>query len=210
MSYRYYKGFKDEYFTKNRKLMMVEYDDDKNIIDVRRFGDDELSMFLCNMWNEYKQIEIARKKHREQFSEEQLELIHRIIINSAGWRAYESEKELSFILDEDVELFKEILKEPIEKIEFALKLANPMEGSFNVQLASPYSRMKLNFLQALEFINNREGIYYTVTNEGKRRWDFVDKPTLKQYRYQLQKNGERTVFLSFKDWKEYLVNESDL
>lgn len=81
---------------------------------------------------------------------------------------------------------------------------------FHVNLNSPYARMKIDIEEALEFIDSRDGIYYTVNNKGEKVWDFVDKPTLKQYKYQIKKNGNRTVFLNFNDWKEYIVNESDL
>ncbi|MBO0558972.1 hypothetical protein EXQ37_03815 [Clostridium botulinum] len=69
---------------------------------------------------------------------------------------------------------------------------------------------KFGLIEALEFIKNREGIYYAVNNSGEREYDFVDKPTKKQAKYQRVKNGRRTVFLSFKDWKEYIVNENEL
>lgn len=76
-------------------------------------------------------------------------------------------------------------------------------------LNSPYKK-KYTFIEAIRFIEDHEGLYYVVDSEGNKTWDFIDKPTLKQYNYQIKKSGRRTVFLSFKDWKEYIVNEDDL
>lgn len=61
----------------------------------------------------------------------------------------------------------------------------------------------------INWIESRTGIYYAVNNSGVKEWDFVDCPTLKQARYQ-RKKGRRIIFLSFENWKEYLVKEEEL
>lgn len=76
-------------------------------------------------------------------------------------------------------------------------------------MGSEYAR-PYTFNEAIEFIEERDGIYYAITKEGNRHWDFIDKPTKKQARYQRNKHGNRIVFKSFTDWKEYLVNEDEL
>lgn len=209
----YYDYCNQEFFTKNRKLVLKEYDDNGNLLEERVFGEKELAKFISIVRNDYDQLKVARYKHLKQFTEEELELIEKCIYHMALNSNYNSNyRVIGLDTDEDVEFYKELLKMPKEKLELAINLSTPHQGGFNVSMGSPYAHIssKMTLDDAIEFINNRTGIYYTVTNEGKRRWDFVDKPTLKQYKYQLQKNGERTVFLNFQDWKEYIVTEEDL
>ena len=209
----YYDYYNQDFFTKNRKLVLKEYDDEGNLLEEREFGEKDLAKFISIIRNDNDNLKIARYKHLKQFTEEELELIDRCIYHMKLHSNYTNNyRIIGLDTDEDVEYYKKLLKMPKEKIELALKLSTPHTGGFNVSLGSPYAYInnKMNLHDAIEFINNRTGIYYTVTNEGKRRWDFVDKPTLKQYKYQLKKNGERTVFLNFQDWKEYIITEEDL
>lgn len=194
--------------TKNRKLILQEYNDNGELIDTREFNDNILMAFINLMYSSYKSLDVARIKHLKQFNEEELKLIDEIICYSKLWEIIGTGKALTLESDKDVKLFKEILKIPKEKLEYALDMSYPQRSGFIVALNSKYRR-KYSFIEALRFIEERTGIYYAVDNQGNKCWDFIDKPTLKQYKYQLKK-GRRTVFLSFKDWKEYLINEEDL
>lgn len=196
-------------YTKNRKLILNEYDDDGNLIDIREFNDEELIKFLNLMYLEYKPLKVARINHLKKFTYEELKLMDKIIRISQLWELCGTGKALTLESDKDVVLFKEIFKIPKEILEMALEMSHPQQYYFITSLNSHY-RKKYSFIEAIRFIEGHEGIYYVVDNEGNKTWDFVDKPTLKQYKYQVKKNGRRTVFLSFKDWKEYIVNESDL
>jgi len=74
-----------------------------------------------------------------------------------------------------------------------------------------YSRIKkMKFNDTLDWIKNSDGIHYAVLNEGVKGITFFERPTRKQAKYQRVKNGKRIVFLSFKDWKERIVNENEL
>lgn len=208
----YYDYYNQDFFTSNRKLVLKEYDDDGNIIEEREFSNVELAKFLSIIRNDFDFLKVARYKYIKQFTDKELIQINTFIDHMSSSSLYNGGKVIGLDSEEDTKFYKELFKMPKDKINLALQLSTPKEigGGFNTLVSSPYSNMNLSFDKALEFIDSREGIYYTVNNEGIRRWDFVDKPTLKQYRYQLRKNRERTVFLSFNDWKEYIVNECDL
>lgn len=207
----FYDYYNQDFFTKNRKLVLKEYDDDGKLLEEREFANEDLAKFLSIIRNGYEPLKVARYKALKQFTKEELKVIERYIKYMEICANYSNKNDVnSFDTEEDIKFFKDLLKMPKEKINFALELSDSQTPGFYVSANSPYFRMKFTFKEALKFIDDRPGIYYTVTNLGRRRWSFIDKPTLKQYRYQLNKNGERTVFLSFKDWKEYIVTESDL
>lgn len=208
---KFFSGYEDKYFLKNRKLKLEEYDDDGNIIDSREFDDDELAMFISIMGNELKAIKIARKKSLENFNDEDLKIIERFIVYSRYRQALLGKgRYINYIYEDDVELFKKLLEQPKEKLNYALDICMAGRSFFLTKIASEYGRRDLTFAEAIKFIDDREGIYYAVNNKGKRVYDFIDKPTLKQSQYQRKRNGNRTVFLNFSDWKEYIVDESEL
>lgn len=206
----YYDYYKQEYFTKNRKLKLEEYDNDGNLIDVREFADDDLAMLIMDKLNQSKPLKVARKKHLDEFTTEELELIDKFIIYSNSWSDYGEGRSIGYITDDDIELFKGLLKIQKEKLEFILKISHPDCTSFNYGLQSENvkSRKKMTFNQAIELVNSRDGIYYSVDNNGNNISYFLDIPTLKQVKYQRNK-GRRIVYLNFLDWKKYIVNESE-
>ncbi|MGG4344369.1 hypothetical protein [Paenibacillus lautus] len=79
-------------------------------------------------------------------------------------------------------------------------------GYFAVTPKSPYFGKKFSFKEALDFLSEREGLYYAVNNDGNRCYDFVDKPNKSQINYQKKKNGNEVVFLNFEDWTEYKIS----
>lgn len=201
-----FEYYEEEYFTKNRKLKLEEYDDNGNLIDIREFNNKDLAMFIGTKINNSEALDVARKEQLESFTDEDLILL-KDVLTTLNWTSGEYR---GHIENKHLEFFKNILSMNKSKLSFIMSILNYHTGGFNTSWDSPYSRRSFTFTEALEFVESREGIYYTVDNNGKRIWDFVDKPTKKQYKYQLTKNGHRTVFLNFKDWKEYLIEEKDL
>ena len=201
-----------DYMTKNRKLKLEEYDEKGNLIDIKEFTGEDLFNFVHYQTNFNKALSVARKKDIEIFSSDELKIIYDIITLSKLRCCYGNGKqEFYWFTNEEANFFKKIFKEvPKEKLKFALILANNGKTAFNTNLKSEYYFKKFSLSEALDFIKNRDGIYYAVNNNGERTYDFVDKPTKKQVKYQRVKNGRRTVFLNFRDWIEYIVNEDEL
>lgn len=201
-----------EYMTNNRKLKLEEYDEKGNLIDIREFENEDLFNFIHYQTNYNKSLSVARKKDIECFQEDELKIIDDIITFSKLKYTYgESDKDFYWFTYKESQIFKEIFETvPKQDLKFALELVNDGQGAFNTSLKSEYAFKKFGLIEALEFIKSRKGIYYAVNNNGERAYDFVDKPTKKQVKYQRVKNGRRTVFLNFKDWKEYIVNEEEL
>lgn len=201
-----------EYMTKNRKLKLEEYDDKGNIIDVREFNTEDLFNFIHNQTNGNKALSVARKKDIECFSKDELNTIDDILTLSRLRCNYgQTSQEFYWFTNQEAKIFKKIFKEiSKEELRFALELINWGQNAFNTSLKSKYAFKKFSFKRALEFIRNRNGMYYTINNNGERQYDFVDKPTKKQVKYQRTRNGNRTVFLNFTDWKEYIVIEDEI
>lgn len=157
-------------------------------------------------------------KYRKLFTEKQLDTIHEIIHRVYDWdrcipEIFSVVRDYDLINDftpELINFFLEFFKMPEEKIDYILSITYS-SGQYGLilPLGSPYKR-RLNLLDSIEFVNQRNGVYYAVNNAGKKTFDFIDKPSRKQVKYQRVKNGCRTVFLSFHDWKEYLITEDEL
>ena len=75
----YYDYYNQDFFTKNRKLVLKEYDDEGNLLEEREFGEKDLAKFISIIRNDNDNLKIARYKHLKQFTEEELELIDRCI-----------------------------------------------------------------------------------------------------------------------------------
>lgn len=203
-----------EYMTHNRKLKIEEYDDKGNLIDVKEFNKKELFNFMRDQANAYKPLSVARKKDTENFTSKELDIINDLLFYSSDrCSSGTMNREIYWFTEVEADLFREIFNTiSKEKLKFIMELLKEdgYMGTFNTNYKSEYFQVRFNFFDALEFINNREGIYYTVNNRGKRIFDFINKPTKRQVQYQRNKNGNRTVFLNFKDWKVYEVIESEL
>lgn len=196
------------YLDENRKLKLEEYDNDGNLIEVREFNRNDIANFLCMLANEGRELEVAKKKDLALFSEEEKKVLDDIYY----YRRYDSNllRKAYLLDDKATKYFRNLFNtHGIEAVKLAINIARDRHtgGGFNVTPKSEYYCMKWTLESALDFIKNRAGIFYTVDSEGKRVYDFVDKPTKKQVAYQRNKNGHRTVFLNFKNWKEYLVLE---
>jgi len=200
----YWKNFDDNYFTKNRRLKLEEYDDDGNLIDVIEFNQADLWTFYIFKNNFYNDFDIARKKDRGHFEGKKLELAKKMLYIFNNY--YFDEKTIKDM----EEIFGAYT---LEQIEFALnfkdyRVNEVTDGFVTMQVHSKIKTMK--FIDILNWLKNSEGIYYAISNDGKKGMSYFEKPTKKQAKYQRQKNGRRIIFLSFKDWKEYLLNENEL
>lgn len=195
--------FRDNYYTHNRKLKLEEYDDNGNIIDVIELKQSDLWNFYMLKNNNYIDLAIARKKDREYFKGKQLELVKRMI--DLIDEQYFNENTVKYIED----IFKTYT---IEQIEFALNFKDYFYNQIEVFLSmDDYNQIKqMKFIDVLKWVKDSEGIYYAVSNDGRKGMMYLERPTKKQAKYQRQKNGKRIIFFSFKDWTEHLVNEVEL
>lgn len=195
-----------EYLTKNRKLKLEEYDDNGNIIDVIEFTDKDLYEFCIDRVSSYNEFSISRKAEREYFKGEELELFHklRFALNKCG----------SYITKKEIEEIDVIIKNyDLEVLKFVLDFkdfgySDYLRYQFPMKEQSKYRNM--NLFEALEWVKNTHGIWYAIDNKGNRGMAYLEEPTKKQAQYQRTKNGMKIVYLSFKDFKEYLVEESKL
>ncbi|MGL5713951.1 MAG: hypothetical protein ACRCXT_09110 [Paraclostridium sp.] len=189
-----------EHLTKNRLLKIEEYDDNGNLIDILEFSKDDLWWFCCEKGNSYRGLDVAVKSDREYFKGEELELFHEIIKTTELFRFC--------IVTEDIEkidyIFRTYTK---DQIRFALDFKHYLYNYLNYAFYGDDEVImkNKNFIEILEWVKVSGGFYYAVDEKGNRGMAYLDKPTTKQASYQRQKHGKRIVFLSFKDFKEYLV-----
>lgn len=195
--------FQDNYFTKNRKLKLEEYDDNGNLIDVVEFSQKDLWDFYVFKNNWGTDLRLARKSDREYFKGKQLELLKRMLYLFNDY----------YFDDNIVKEFENIFNtHTIEEIEFAIDFKNYYYNENQSILSADdfYKVKRMKFIDVLNWVKSSDGIYYAVENDGTKGMTYLEKPTRKQAKYQRQRNGKRIVFLSFKTWKEYEVNESEL
>ncbi|MBU3176113.1 hypothetical protein KPL47_06990 [Clostridium estertheticum] len=195
--------FGDNYYTRNRKLKLEEYDDNGNLIDTIEFAQGDLWNFYQTKNNNYNDFTIARKKDREHFKGKELVLMKRImdLVNDY----YFGEDTIK-----DIEtIFKEYT---VEEIEFALSFKNYAynESTYNFAMKEYFKIKNMSFYEILKWIKDCKGIYYAVSNDNVKGMAYLEMPTKKQAKYQRQSNSKRIVFLNFRDWKEYIVNETEL
>lgn len=194
-----------QYFTKNRKLKLEEYDDQGNLIDIIEFDDNELGNFLISKINSYSGFSVSRYAERNYFTDQQLELFKKILC-AIGYRG-------TLLTPTDINVVENIFNNnTLEQIKFALDFKNYVydDISLNFSLSDSSKFKNLNFYHILEWTNTSPGIWYAIDDKGNKGMAYLKEPTKKQAKYQRTKNGKRIVFLSFKDWKEHLVLEDDL
>lgn len=194
-----------EYFTKNRKLKIEEYDEDGKLIDSIEFTKDDLWRFCIEKGNSYRGLDVAIKADREYFKGEELELFKEMIEKSGIFRLCISRDEIDIVNY----IFKRFT---YKQIKFGLGFKNYIYNTLNYNFYSNDEVLMIekNFIQVLDWINSSEGFYYAIDNDGDKGMAYINKPTLKQAKYQRQKHNKRIVFFSFNDWKEHLVSEYEL
>lgn len=194
-----------QYFTKNRKLKLEEYDDQGNLIDTIEFDNNELGNFLISKISSYNGFSVSRYAERNYFKGQQLELFKQILW-ATGYRG-------TLLTPRDINVVEDIFNNnTLEQIKFALDFKNYVydDISLNFTMSDASKLRNLNFYQVLEWVKNSDGIWYAMDDKGNRGMTYLEEPTKKQAKYQRTKNGKRIVFLSFKDWKEHLVLEDEL
>lgn len=194
-----------DYLTKNRKLKLEEYDDCGELIDVIEFSKNELWEFLILRNSPMCDISTSKKKDREYFKGEELEIAYLIMRDIYT----------NCLFDENsIKLIENILnKYNINEIRLAIDLSNSYRvsiPSLSLQENSKLRAQTKDFDSALKWIKRTDGIYFAVNNNGEKCWTYLTKPTQKQAKYQRQKHGRRIVFWNFRDWKEYDLTEEEL
>ncbi|CEQ00299.1 Uncharacterised protein [[Clostridium] sordellii] len=194
-----------DYFIKNRKLKIEEYDERGNLIDSIEFGDEDLFNFCMYKGNYYQGLDVATKSDREKFKGDELKLFKEMIKKSEMFRGFISKHEI----DLASYIFENFTK---EQIKFGLEFKNYIYNTLNYAFYSDDEVLltEKSFLQILEWIKSSEGFYYAIDNNGDKGMAYINKPTSNQTKYQMQKHNKRIVFFSFNDWKEHLVNEYKL
>ncbi|GAA0863521.1 hypothetical protein [Paraclostridium tenue] len=194
-----------QYFTKNRKLKLEEYDDQGNLIDTIEFDNNELGNFLISKISSYNGFSVSRYAERHYFKGQQLELFKQILW-ATGYGG-------DLLTPENIKTIEDIFKNnTLPQIKFALNLKNYIydDISLNFSMSDSSKIKNLNFYQILEWTSTSPGIWYAIDDKGNKGMAYLKEPTKKQAKYQRSKNGKRIVFLSFKDWKEHLVLEDEL
>ncbi|WP_236734969.1 hypothetical protein [Bacillus mycoides] len=191
---------------KKKRIIIQDLDDEGNIIQECVANEGDKDTMLSSLVAKYGFAALTPQKALSDFTDEEKKIIN-----------YITDDTLKYLTEKRIKEFRNLFdKHGSKKIDFAMQMSfgtqyNSYSNNsfFSVQLGNEYAR-SYTFDEALEFIEERKGIYYAITKDGNRHWDFVDKPTKKQARYQRNKHGNRIVFKSFADWKEYLVSEDEL
>ncbi|MES5866656.1 hypothetical protein [Bacillus cereus group sp. RP32] len=191
---------------KKKRIIIQDLDDEGNVVKEAVANESDKDTMLSSLVAKYGFTALTPLESWDRFTDEEKKIIN-----------YITDEELKYLTEQRIQDFRAFFDEHgARKIDLALQISKgrqygpyPYEPYFIVKLGSEYAR-PYTFNEAIEFIEERDGIYYAITKEGNRHWDFVDKPTKKQARYQRNKHGNRIVFKSFTDWKEYLVNEDEL
>lgn len=203
-----------------KKLVLIEYDENGNEVDSNVIMENDE---LVNAINSGGQRIIPDrlfldKKDRDLFTAEQWKIIEQLQGSSIVQIWADGRNKYGRLIGEQVfikanfnkeleNVWHQFFKEPQGVQDFISKLLT--NWTWHVLLSYEFS-FGCSLKEQIDWVNHTQGIYYAVDNQGNRVWDFVDeKPTLKQAKYQ-RKKGRRIVFLNFKDWKEYIVNESEL
>lgn len=197
------EGLCSEEDLKTRKVFLNEYDEEGNLIESRELSDWHLKSVLAMARNYKREIDVLSISIKNKFSKKEWDLIEIIEKSILGGR-------MDFYDEHNINILKDLLNEPEEKIRFAADMSANIYKKYIPTLESPYPYEKIDFLDGIKFINSRGGIYYAVNNTGSSTCNFVDPPTRKQAEYRRKKYGDRIVFLSFEDWKEYIVHEDEL
>ena len=188
---------------KNKRIIIEDLDSDGNVMSTNTLVEEDKDLILSVMVAINDNLYLAKKEDVEIFNDDEIEVIKELM-----WR------DNFFLTKESIEKLKVFLNiHKLEKIKFALHLSRKdIYGGYQFCTSpnNPFYLKEFDFIEAFEFIEEREGIYYAVTNEGEKHWDFIEEPTKKQAQYQRRKNDNRIVFFSFEDWKEYLVSENEL
>ncbi|WP_154826931.1 hypothetical protein [Clostridium butyricum] len=205
-----------------KKVYIIEYDDNGNEIDRNLLTDNESlrNLLLLNQYAVNGRF-LLDLNYRSLFSSEQWDFIEnfsdiiKVYIKKDDDFDFYPKFAYANINDEDVALLKELFNGPRERLELIKNLRySSYYNKPSFWILSPDGHTSItydkNSLKSIyNWINSRDGIYYSINNNNSKTWDFVDRPSKKQAIYQRRK-GRRIVFLSFRDFKEYIINEYEL
>lgn len=174
-----------------RKRIIIEtLDKEGNVIATSQAPESDKNSIMATLFAKYGAELIIRESYPDFFIEDELQTAINLIERKYG----------SVPTQESVIAIRDLIdKHGLQKIEFANDLA--YGSHWNVSSKSPYYKVYLTFDESLDFISEREGFYYAMDKQGNRVYDFVDRPTKSQIKYQQNKNENQVVFLSFSDWK---------
>lgn len=206
-----------------RKLILVEYDEDGNEVDRNVAVENE---GLINYFGEENGFLPYRflldKDQREAFSVEQWKIIKDydnpnliqlhfkdewVYSNPLlGYQSFRGCPKFDYAeLNQEAKKFWDSFFKLSESMQaYILHTPTPDED--------PYESDKISVLQKRwEWAEKIHGVYNAVNSKGEVVKRFgTDMPTLKQAKYYRQKYGCSIVYLSFDDWNQYVVNESEL
>lgn len=164
--------FKDNYFTYNRKLKLEEYDDNGNIIDIIEFSQKDLWDFYIykNNWN--IDFDIARKKDREYFKGDELEIAKRLInLVDNNYFGIDKIKNIETIFNNFT----------TDQIKFAINFKDYLYNISNYIFYGEEENFirSLSFINILEYIKSNDGFWYAIDDQGKKGMGYLKEPTTK-------------------------------
>ena len=197
-------NFEDNDITYNRKLKLEEFDDEGQLIDCVEFSQKDLLEFYILKNNGLHDIRTARKNIKDYFNTGNTKL-KTVLLNNVFYN-HKLDDNLINLIESILNTYSE------DAINFVLTLKDYHynESSLILSLKDINMLKESNFFDLLAWTKNTTGIYYALSNDARKGMYYFEKPTKKQAKYQRQKHGKRIIFLNFKDWKEYLVSESEL
>ena len=203
-----------------RKLVLIEYDENGNEVDRNVVAENQDLLKVHGAYDKLIKDRYLLDKHeREFYTSRQWDIMERVGVDGLiGYYAKEKGEYGGFnnfhhaeIIEERKLFWDAFFKEPIEKQEYILSLFHSLCGDW-VRLNGEVLYNSANLKSCWDWVNKTAGEYQYVDNRGEVRSScyIEEKPTRKQAAYQRKKYGVRLVFCSFKDWKKYEVNESEL
>ncbi|WP_346889191.1 hypothetical protein [Clostridium sp. UBA1056] len=154
--------------------------------------------------NGYSDVRTARKSIKDYFSIGNKELKLKLLNNI--FYQYTLNDNLVNSIESIITTYTE------DELNFAFSLKHYVfnECNFHLSMKDASFFKNMSFFEVLKWIKSVIGIYYAVANDGTKGMSYLEKPTRKQGKYQRQKHGKIIIFLSFNDWKEYIVSENEL
>lgn len=177
-------------------------DQDGNILDT--YINEDKDLMLTALMERHGPLFYIKELYGSQFTNAELAFVDKVLNQTDRW----------FVTNEVMLNYRRMIDEHgLNKLSYALEMTSINhcdQPFFIVHPTNPYFEKRFTFEEALDFINERPGIYYAMDDRGRRHYDFIDIPTKKQAKYQRSKHGNQIVFLSFMDWKIHHVSESEL
>lgn len=200
-----------------KKVYIIEYDDSGTEIDRNLLVDNDSlrNLFLMERYAVNKRF-LLDLNYRNLFNSDQWDFIENFSDIIKIYKFTSNDKfAYAEISEDDIEFLENLFNSEKELLDIIIKLRYnncPAQSSF--WILSPKGHPSISYnnksLRSIyDWIKNRNGIYYAINTNGSKTWDYIDRPTKKQALYQRRK-GRRIAFLSFRDFKEYIIDNDDL